>query len=83
MKLYAHGLNDTLKAYSEKVEDKEFDLDNPLGFGKMVRDEISDLVIEGISGTLNMSGGDRRSDFLIQNYQNGDLVSAFLHLQVR
>ena len=35
-----------------------------------------------MSGWLNMSGGDRRSDFVIQNYQGDKFLNVFLHFQV-
>ena len=38
--------------------------------------------ILGMSGILNMTNGDRRSDYLIQNYQRGAFVNAFKYSQV-
>ena len=43
---------------------------------------LNDSVCAGVSGTLNMSGGDRRSDFLIQNYQGDQFNNVFLYTQV-
>ena len=43
---------------------------------------LNDNVCAGVSGTLNMSGGDRRSDFLIQNYQGDQFNNVFLYTQV-
>ncbi|XP_063683314.1 atrial natriuretic peptide receptor 2-like [Bolinopsis microptera] len=72
--LFAVGLNNTIK-------EKKFKKNVIEGFGKDIRDKISELVIEGVSGSLNMSGGDRRSDFLIQNYQGNQFNNVFLYTQ--
>ena len=39
-------------------------------------------LVPGMSGTFSMSGGDRKSDFVIQNYQGDNFVNVFLHYQV-
>ena len=45
-------------------------------------ENVNNNVCAGVSGTLNMSGGDRRSDFLIQNYQGSQFNNVFLYTQV-
>ncbi|KAL5268687.1 hypothetical protein ACHWQZ_G002517 [Mnemiopsis leidyi] len=76
--LYATGLNRTI---SKKMQNRGFKRDATGGFGSEIRNEISELVLEGMSGWLNMSGGDRRSDFVIQNYQGDKFLNVFLHFQ--